>query len=237
VIKIIYPYIHSKWGEELKYSLRSLDTYFTDPFEVWIMGDVPEYVDLSTITHIKKEHKNFKQVNLNRLYDLAHHLPKNENFIWMNDDIFLLSNLNEELLKYPFVMGDLSLVKKRGKRAWQKKLFITSDFLKSKNYTTYNYECHVPTLYNVDELLKTFDFVKSLDVWLINTAYYNYNNYFDKSVSVKKYRLGKYNSKKDKPLPKNINDYLFLNFDDNGLTQEIKDFLFNKYPNKSKFEI
>lgn len=45
MIKIFYPYWAkaSRW-EELKYSLRSLEKNFKQDFEVWIVGDLPEWV-------------------------------------------------------------------------------------------------------------------------------------------------------------------------------------------------
>jgi hypothetical protein len=237
MIKIMYPYVKSRWNEELKYSIRSIEKYFKEPFELWILGELPNWINTHKIKHISSYNKNFKQVNKCRLFDIAHHLPEDEDIIWMNDDIFLLSDIDTNKLKTQWYLEDLKKAKSRKGNNWTKKLFITSDFLESINCTTYNFECHIPTIYNIHKLLLTFERFEELDVWIMNTAYFNYNNLTDNLKDVNDVKIGRYNSKKDDPLPNNIDDFLFLNFDDNGLTEEIKEFIKNKFPEKSRFEI
>lgn len=235
MIKIIYPYIHSKWNEELKYSLRSIEKYFTEPYELWIMGDVPKWLT-GYFIHVPIYNKNFKQVNICRLFDLSQSLHEQEDFIWMYDDIYLLNKINTNILKTQWVVEDLNNVKNKGTSNWHKKLFRTSDFLTELGYTTFNFECHTPVVFNVSELLLTFKRFKELETWQMKTAYFNYNKYIDNLQDVSKVKVGRYMFNKNVPLPININDMLFLNHDDGGLTPEIKKFLHDKFPHKCKYE-
>jgi len=51
MIGVYYPYLASvsAW-EELRYSLRSLDKFFNEDYEVWIVGDLPDW--FQNVKHI-----------------------------------------------------------------------------------------------------------------------------------------------------------------------------------------
>jgi hypothetical protein len=234
MIKIIYPYRFSQWNE-LKYSIRSIEKHFKNPYQIWIMGDVPSYLNRNKLINIQTYNKNFKQINKCRLFDLSQMLQEDEEFIWMNDDIYLTNDITIDTLRIPRYLENLNGIKNRGKRAWHIKLWKTADFLSNLGYTIYNFECHIPTLYKVSNLIRTFERFQELDVWTMNTAYYNYNKCIDNLELVDKDKLGIY--KNNENISYDLKNYLFLNHNDNGLSLNLKNTIRNTFPKKSNLEI
>ena len=132
MIKIIYPYINSLWHDDLKYSIRSIEKYFKDPYELWIMGDKPKWMN-NNIHHIPYYNKNFKQVNKCRLFDLSQMLPEDEDIIWMNDDIYLLNDVNTNILHTRWNNGFIKPHNNNNNNKitndWYRKLITTINFL------------------------------------------------------------------------------------------------------------
>ena len=93
MIGVYYPYLASasRW-EELRYSLRSLDKYLKEDFEVWIVGDLPEWIrNVKHIPHQKTEMTNagvtYDAVSKLKLYIDNHESP--DQFLRMYDDVYL----------------------------------------------------------------------------------------------------------------------------------------------------
>lgn len=231
MIKIIYPYIKSKWGEELKYSLRSLEENFTEPYEVWIMGDLPDYIH--GVTHIPTYNKNFVQVNKCRLFDLAQSFPEEEDFIWMNDDFYLLKPMDREVIGQYFYLSNVANLKTRGKTRWHQTFFTTMDFCKELGFTQFNFECHIPMLFNVQKLLLTFERFEELHKWAIISAYRNMHMDYKKLTQLGRKKVGFYSPKTNFRVHR---ESLFMNHDDKGLLPEVKKYLKDRFPVPSRYE-
>jgi hypothetical protein len=155
----------------------------------------------------------------------------------MNDDIYLLKKTTKDTFRQQLYVQLLEPenIKLNG-NSWKIQLKNTISFLKNNGYTYYNFECHTPSLFNLHKMMQVFYFFdKSLynNLWGINTAYYNYHGYTDNLIHVSNARIGFY---KEKSIPDNIDNYQYLNHNDRGLTPELKQYIRNKFPKKSRFE-
>ena len=64
MVDILYIYKHSKNnGEELKYSLRSLEKYVSNYGKIFITGDCPDFIDKSKVIHTPAQDIGYPMVN------------------------------------------------------------------------------------------------------------------------------------------------------------------------------
>jgi hypothetical protein len=245
MLNVYYPYIESKWGEELKYSIRSLEQYFKENFRIIILGNPPKYLNSSKIVIYEENYINnvlnqygypisdFKMPQSKHFFACMNE-KENSEYLWMMDDVYFLNDIDTNVFRKNYIVQDLTGIKNRNNSKWGKKLWSTADYLKSHGYSIYNFETHIPYLYNSSKMRETFEFFSRCNSWLINTAYHNYHKYINNLELIKDKRLGFYGRKKD--IPNNINNYLFLNHDDNGLSNKLKTLIINRFNKKSKYE-
>lgn len=94
---IVYPIKKTTFNEELRYSLRSLENIPHN--KVFIIGDLPEFVNEEKVYYIpapKLESRYKTTTNHLKLAILNDNIS--EDFIWMNDDFFILKPILEEHL-------------------------------------------------------------------------------------------------------------------------------------------
>lgn len=141
-MNILIPYKIESDTEELRYTLRSIAKYTTGA-RVFISGDLPDWC--VGVYHIKN--KRYKDlVGPNRFIDVERkvrafcELLPNEDFLYMNDDFFIMRNFryreyNRGILNPPMdVSSPYVLAQKRTKRLLSK---VGSN-------TSTSYELHMP---------------------------------------------------------------------------------------------
>lgn len=232
-MNLIIPLIKSKWGEEIKFSLRSWDKYYTQDLNVFILGNYkPDW--LCNVEHIE-----VKQTGFNTEQNIAHafkYAADNfDEFIWSNDDIYLLDYLTYDDLKIPYYLQDLSGVKNRKSNRWGQLLWKTIDRLSENGKTLMNGETHTPYYYvgnKINQIFETYGIDKGDG--LLRTAYLNNFYSVDEMLNIKDKKIGFYD--KRKMLKGETKDKLFLNHDDDGLSDDVKMLLYLRFPEKSKFE-
>jgi hypothetical protein len=138
---VVYLMAKSKWDQELKYSLRSLERFFPQLGKVWIVGHLPEFIDPTTVVHLPET--NFLQngvfVESTAVRLLNEQLEGlTEDFILAQDDNYLLRPATWEDFG-PLLVEDLDRVQIRGTKPWQLMLWRTYDLLKSLGRTAFNY--------------------------------------------------------------------------------------------------
>jgi hypothetical protein len=148
----LYRHAHSG-GAELRYSLRSIERHAPYIRKVWIFGDKPDFIanDLNVIEHIPHE----------VLATLLHIETPIRNFFLMMLASSLIPELAPEYLRFSddFILtSDLSIHQARQVRyvenlvedgarrddAWGKSLWRTCEVLQHFGYPTLNFESHVP---------------------------------------------------------------------------------------------
>ena len=156
-----------------------------------------------------------------------------DDFIWTNDDIYLMKEISFSELEKPLYLQDLNQVKIRNMNRWGRLLWRTTDKLKEKDLTIFNGECHTPYYYQNHLIKKIFyDYEIHIGKGLLRTAYIN--NFYDKDelVPMGNKKCGFYS-------PSNIKineSSIYLNHDDFGLTSSLKSKIEELFPWKSRWE-
>jgi hypothetical protein len=162
-------------NHELKYALRSIETYLGNAGKIFIIGSCPEWLNLQTVEYIPYHEKNwFTQLTRNiheKLKIACHHHKVSDNFLYFNDDHFLLDYA--DAAQYPLYHGGAEF----GGKGQYKKATVpdTIAILKSAGYADpiYNYDVHTPILINKRaylETLGTLDWKKDYG-YCIKTCY------------------------------------------------------------------
>jgi hypothetical protein len=234
-VHFVYPYIPSQW-DELKYSIRSIEMNYKGDYDITIMGAMPEWANGDLHICIQQS-GHYIQETKRKLYHTFSLFSFHDDIVWMNDDIYLLKETTKDTLSQQLYVQLIEPENiKLNENPWKIQLKNTISCLKENGYTYYNFECHTPSLFNLNKMMQVFQFLdKSLynDLWGINTAYYNYHGHTDNLIQVSNARIGFY---KEKAIPANIDDYQYLNHNDRGLTPELKQYIKDKFPKKSRFE-
>lgn len=183
-IDIIIPYVMGPDnGLELKYALRSIAKNFKHTnYRVILVGDIPDWV-----TGVEKV--PFKQVahqknrtftdQLLKLYTVLTTMKISADFIWTYDDIYFTRPVTLEDIalqkavasfdKYPNHL-DLSGAGPN----WKSTLEYTMQKVREAGGTDYNYETHLPRVFNTKKVLKLYDTVNLLGrPVMLSSLYYN----------------------------------------------------------------
>lgn len=151
---IIYPLGKgSIWSnKEIKYSLRSVEKHLSGFNNIWIIGELPDF--LTGIRHIPMpdEQRN-KEANICAKILRACDEPEiSQDFLFMNDDHFLLSDFDVSSFPYYYkgeIRTFLSRVMSRGlyTQAVARTFYALNDLKKTTKY----FDAHCPIIYNKDK--------------------------------------------------------------------------------------
>ena len=137
----------SKFGnEELKYSLRSLETYVKDYGRVFITGVCPPFIDKNKVIHTHEYDIGVPTVN--HWWKVTQTIKKtdiSDRFVLMYDDIFFVKPV--ELSNYPFYQKGL-LTDKSGDSIYRRSVTKAAEWLAREECTCYDCELHIPCVYD-----------------------------------------------------------------------------------------
>lgn len=140
----------SLWqNNELRYSLRSVEKHLKNYGNVIIVGTLPEW--LTNVIHIPAtDPYKFSASNiLHKLRMACKSDQVADNFLFMNDDHFIMKN--QETKSYPYYYSSNldSFVQRRGMDTYGRACFNSQRFLKSQGVTNGLYfDVHFPMLIN-----------------------------------------------------------------------------------------
>lgn len=231
---VVYTLRKNYDGEELRYSLRSLENLPHD--NVFFVGGCPKWA--KNVIHIKREQTGTKYKNTTHNLLAACNDPRiSADFILMNDDFFILEKIKSPKKELNLNNGtvqrvlDIKLKKIPGGNPYFKGMAQTKEFLHGLDiYDPLSYELHVPFIFNKKKLLKIYDLpgVSDIPCFHKRTAYGNLylkGGEFMRDVKV---------FMNDGFLPKKLGK--FLSCDDMGFFI-LSNFLQQKFPQKSKYEL
>lgn len=249
MIDVYYPYYHneSKW-EELRYSLRSIDKHLKEDYQVYIIGDKPEWIQNVVFISHKRNNEIAETCTYDAISKLQLFLEQpgtSQAFIRMYDDICLLQDMTRSPIAVFRAMYDLNSFKCSGVSFWFEQLERTLNALKSNGLTTWNTETHLPELFykeGMKEVFKKFNPLQNR--FLTSSLYFNYWYTEQQPVIEKRTHGAKfYGDYKEYNYPPEVDPAeccsgkLFLNYNNAGLTDKLKTFIEKRFPEKSKFEI
>lgn len=247
-LTVVFPYLKEKaQGIELQMALRALDCNFREDFQVVVIGDAEPWFS-NEVIHIAAD-----VVSDNPQVDTIHKLKlaiSDENvsdkFIWMNDDIYMIS---------PVMIPDIQVLTAQGKLAYiaeSKSIYDinrnkTIELLKSIGskgaIPLHNYDTHTPFFYEKEKLVALFEELEELNSegLLIPSIYYNM--YYPEFTPMQfdgingHYQLRIKSKNTDKAtFDKFIVGKKFLNNSELGYNKVLVDYLESKFQSKSRFE-
>lgn len=150
----LYIIRKSKWDQELRFSLRSLDKHVSGIDRVIIFGYLPPYVALSpSVIHVpwtgNTDPSGENEILIQKVADAINMDILSETFLYMADDFILLADQKaEEITPYLLENMDLTYRGLGDGNNWHKMLWKTYDWCKSKGGTGFNFESHTPKVFN-----------------------------------------------------------------------------------------
>lgn len=179
-LDIVYPNVEklAQW-EELRYSLRSLQKNLRETeFRVFIVGDLPSWTS-DRVNHIPCEYTG-KTPRIDILHKHAavrECKEVDEEYIWMNDDIYLVNPVQYADLCLPVASGNLASDIRRMPRqtVWGRDNEATLELLRGEKLPVFNYGVHVPHRYEKQKvalLVEKYGMMEQPVV--LEQIYYNY---------------------------------------------------------------
>lgn len=247
MITVFYPYKHSFaiW-EELKYSLRSLDKHLKEEFQVVIVGDLPAWANKKTLIHIP--HTRDDQKLDPKIYDenSKHLIFLQKNFfsryIKMYDDICFLKDITSaDILPWAAQL-------QTGNLNYKIQVSKTIAVCHKHNYPGHCYETHLPRVFETEKMKDVFFYHDPIEKRMqTSTLYWNrYNKenpvLLTKEDTVKAVFFKRHEDKVSYYASsiaytrKVLSGKMFLNYNNTGLNQTLKNTIRILFPRKSHFE-
>jgi len=251
MIGVYYPYLAcaSSW-EELRYSLRSLDIFLKEDYEVWVVGDLPDWIqNVKHIPHQKAEMTNagatYDAVSKLKLYIDSIESP--DQFLRMYDDVYLTgvrTMKQMQVTRYLFTNEELNSGEfASGGIVWRDQVFRSTVAVVRMGYPGYMTETHCPEVFEKEKMRKIFEMFDPLENRLLTSTLYF--NVFPYELMLKDRKVeralfyGYENDFSTSPSPSDggeIEGKYYLNHNDAGLDDRLKKFIQGMYPDKCRFE-
>lgn len=231
----------SKWANnELRYSLRSVLKHGKNIRKIWIIGEKPDFIKFDdTIKHISFADSFCKTRNIwEKLRYAAEHYAISENFLFFNDDHFMLSIFDAKKFKY-YVDGRLYTCTS-GNQLYQNLVKTTIKALLNKELHTFNYDIHSPMMIHSESFRLVykafFEEITSGASILVKSVYANAFHHPSFSPTLE------YDLKINEPLSlEEISEAItyrkFFSIGDQGINDAMKSMLDRLFPQPSYFEI
>ena len=150
-MQVVYTYIHTDdFGEELRYSLRSLQNY-KDVGKVFIVGDNELWVKNISFVPCKRTYGNpYEDVQYKLECIVESEIA--EDFLLMMDDIYLTEEYQPKILHRGELVGNQ-------KNWYQRSLKATREKLIKLGINPLNYETHAPFIVNKTKLVQCLEMI------------------------------------------------------------------------------
>ena len=227
---VVYPTMRAR-DEWLRYSLRSLENVIGE-VEVLLIGHKPAWAKNVGYIPFADSNERYK----NTFNKLVMASTVSQEFLWMNDDFFIIRPTTIEALKQPYYLEDFKEIKRWGGKWYQRQLREQYKILMRSGLQTINYATHTPKFYNskkAGEVIAFFGLTERCPAFFEN-FYYNYIGAHGQAKPVKDVKYGKYdNSQFDKH---KVDGKLFFNFDKTGADSGAFEYVKSVFKEKSRYE-
>lgn len=236
-IDVIVPLgIGSKNADlELRYCLRGIEKHLSNVRNIYIIGERPKWITNIIWKSAKDERSSrVKERNIFRKISLACKLPEvSENFLFINDDHFILSDFDAETFPYHYKCN-LSETKLKNTGNYRRTINHTRRHLINQGIEELDFDTHCPILYNKNLFLKAFEGVNwNLDYgYGIKSMYCGINGITGEHVPDCKIQTKQSYDK----IKSTISGRGYFSIGDGGFTHDMKMILEELYPNPSIYE-
>jgi len=226
----------SMWSnDELRYSLRSLEQLGRNYGKVFLIGEKPDFISDEVIFISDPDMHNNKARNIHeKIVTASFQKEISDDFVLMNDDYYFIQDYDFADYEYNYQYTLQQTLKLLGKNIYAKHVLATIKQL--QNPKAGNFDTHYPFVINKElYLLQSSKIDWNVKFgYLTKTMYVN--NLLNHSTIDIAYRIKRKSDclmyKPGQVLP----NFTVISVSDRGLTDEIKEMLIEKFPNKSKFE-
>ena len=221
---------------ELRYALRSIEKYAHGIRDVIVVGrNVPDWVrNVKIIDSVADS--NRKNITLFRKR-LAAATKSNADYnLYWCDDYVLLKAMN--MMNIPVLRNSKNLLDYSGTRVWHQCLKATGEALRKHSKTTMNCESHTPSLNDRGKFIQLAEIFKDeRETEPGLTVCGLYHNYFgSRMLEMNKFKATFEKTVELSEVKEKTKGRIFLGYNDKGFESGVKDFLAEKFPNKSKYE-
>ncbi len=242
---VVMPYIPSRWGQEIKYALRSLCRFYPAIKNLVIIADkIPDLLNPDKIDFIQSN--SSVDSEFKRLASISEFVT--EEFIWFNDDYFILNSFSADDLSQRYlekVEEKHITLAKSVTEPWQKTVWHAVNILKEKKLPFENYALHCPTLFSKEEILQTLNHFSQFfppaagrfEAPHFETLHFNWH-YSQKAISPywqEERRIQFFANSKESFLEK-CSSYKFMFYDDTCPGLFLSSFLDSREPDPCYFE-
>lgn len=257
-ITILIPFLMSVGAEannalELRQTLRSIEKNAKFDHQVVIVGDqLPEWLNENEVVFIQEtlpRRADFSCAwNVIEKIKIALQSPQvSEHVLFCYDDTVFASPVSVADL---FTVVALTDIKKQDIAAinasdvWKTILRFTFAALNRNKMTTYNFETHIPRLFDKSKLaalIEKFGFEKR--PYMFSTLYFNeYHTAKQKPFMLldnpnQRIKAGVYSDTDFEAVRATIQDYKFLNWGEQYFSKDLEEWLLTAFPEPSKYEI
>lgn len=216
----------SRWhNNELRYSLRSIEKHLTNYRDIWIVGDLPDFIQ--GVNHIPA--KDFQPTpgdNIRqKLLKACRNTDISDTFLFFNDDHYLLSDF--DAVEFPdFYCSTIrEALRNRAMDSYGVRMQNTLKLLDSHSLPVKYFDVHYPMLFNKKLFIETCGTLEPKKDWyILKSLYANTLKIEGKEVRDCK--------SKDAPLEKAL---CFSTLP--RIVEGTQLWFEKKFPNKSRFEI
>jgi len=143
-------------GDELRWSIRSVEQFFQGRAKITIIGDKPSWYQGHIIRKKRvpasKINRAFRDM-LSKVFYIASHAEIDSECVWMMDDVYFLK---------PFTLEDIKAPRAEAWRrsmgnSWQKRKTASMEALASRGLTHHDYATHMPHWLEKAKLRTMFD--------------------------------------------------------------------------------
>ena len=226
----------SQWqNNELRYSLRSVQENLQWYHKVFLVGNGPNFLSdkVTQIPHLDI-YQNKQRNIMAKIYRACNDERISENFILFNDDYFMLQPT--DAVNYPYYFNT-NLIDASAKyfNSYKKCIDATIKVLQAANKPLMHFDIHKPIVYNktlFKEMCNSYDW-NHPHGYIVKSMYCNHFSIVGEGANDLKIN---YPYKKETIYTMLENKGMF-SVGDKGLGPDMKSFLNNLFPLKSKFEI
>ena len=230
----------SNWNNnEIRFSIRSVHQYLEGFGKIFIVGEKPDFLEgCIHIQHPDEFSPENADGNIIRKVLRACQDPRvSEKFLFMNDDHLFLKETRVAEIP-PFHKGDMNSFPQHfyGMNPWRKRLYLTKLALEKQGLPTLHYDCHTPVIFEKKkfiEAMSRFDYASG--VGLTMKSLYG-NIYYPKAPLLAGEKRTLFSFYKIQQLEAMLQHAFLLAFNDQGLNDSLKVFLYQKFREPSPLE-
>jgi len=152
---IVYPLgTGSVWlNNELRYSLRAVAENVKDLQNVWVIGERPDWLTNVRYLPVKDCFDKPTKNTFHKLQSVCHEPDLSENFLWLNDDFFILKPTLAAEFPY-FYKGVLPIGIRKSRLLAIESPVNTVNYLQFHKLTMLDYRVHCPIRFNKQKVLE-----------------------------------------------------------------------------------